>query len=367
MVQAQQRMRKPQGRREIDADFAFGAHPLGVGHLRQPLDPRLRLLGLGGAGAEAVDEALQMGAFGLSLLVGDLLQAQMLGTLALEGGVVAGVQLGLAAVQVQGMGVDVVQELSVVRDQQQRARVLQQPLLQPQHRIEVEVVGGLVEQQHVGRRHQRARQVQAHAPAARERGHRALLDLGREPQAVQQLPRARGAVVAAHFLQPVVRLGHRLPVLVGEGVGFGLQGLVHDGVAGQHEVDGRVRQRGHFLGDAGDAQARGQVQVATVGFHLAAHGGEQGRFAGAVAADHAHPPTGVQGHVDIGQQQAFAPAEGEIAKGNHGRRRLWGAADTSRGGDFTLCAGVTGFSRRRNPISIMQMVRLTLSRTRVKP
>src|SRR3546814_11386641 len=89
--------------------------------------------------------------------------------LALEGGVVADVQLRAAALQVQGVGADVVEELAVVADQQQRARVLEQPLFQPQHRVQVEVVGGLVEQQQVARGHQRARQVQAHEPAAGER------------------------------------------------------------------------------------------------------------------------------------------------------------------------------------------------------
>ena len=54
-----------------------------------------------------------MGAFGLLLLVRDLLLAQVLGALALECGVVADVQLGLAVVQVQDVGGDVVEELAV--------------------------------------------------------------------------------------------------------------------------------------------------------------------------------------------------------------------------------------------------------------
>jgi hypothetical protein len=55
----------------------------------------------------------------LFLLVRDLLLAQVLGALAFEIGVVADVQLGLALVQVQGVGADVVEELAVVRDHQQ--------------------------------------------------------------------------------------------------------------------------------------------------------------------------------------------------------------------------------------------------------
>jgi len=330
MVEPHQRMRQLQRRREIDAYLAFGANALGVGHLGQPLDPRLRLLGLRRAGAETVDEALQVRAFGLHLLVGDLLQPQLLRALVLERGVVAGVELRLAPMQVQRVGGDVVQELAVVRDQQQRAGIFQQPLLEPQHRVEVEVVGGLVEQQQVRRRHQRARQVQAHPPAAGERGHRVVVGIGREPQSVQQLAGARGAVVAADFLEPVVGFGHRFPVFVGEGIGLGLQRRVHHRVAAEHEVDRRIGQRRHLLGDARHAHPGRQVEVAQVGFHLAAYGGEQGRLARAVAADHAHAPAGMQGEVDVGQQQALAAPEREILEGDHGARILQGAAAPRR-------------------------------------
>ena len=134
---------------------------------------------------------------------------------------------------------------------------------------------------------------------------------------MQQAAGAGGAVVAVHFLQALVRLGHRFPVLVGEGIGFHLDRGVHGGVAGQHEIDGRIRQVRGFLGDAGDARLARQVDVAAVGLDIAHQGGEQAGFAGAVAADHADAVTRVQGQVDIGQQQAFAAAQGEIAEGNH--------------------------------------------------
>src|SRR3546814_4165722 len=146
-------MRQPRRRGELDPHLALGAHRLGAGELGQALHPALRLLGLAGLGLETVDEALQVRAFDLFLVVRDLLLAQLLGALALEGGVVADVQLRAAALQVQGVGADVVEELAVVADQQQRARVLEQPLFQPQHRVQVEVVGGLVEQQQRSEEH----------------------------------------------------------------------------------------------------------------------------------------------------------------------------------------------------------------------
>jgi hypothetical protein len=68
------------------------------------------------------------------------------GALALERRVVAGVGLELVAVDVNDRLGDRV-EIAVVRDQEQRARVALEPVLEPQHRVEIEVVGRLVEQQ----------------------------------------------------------------------------------------------------------------------------------------------------------------------------------------------------------------------------
>jgi hypothetical protein len=114
-----------------------------------------------------------------------------------------------------------------------------------------------------------------------------------------------------------MRDGDGFPVFVGEGVGFHLDRVVHGLVAGEHEVDGRIGQRRRFLRDGGDARLAGHVDVALVGFHLAHHRGEQGGLAGAVAPDHAHAVPRVHREIDVGQQQALAPAEREITEGDH--------------------------------------------------
>ncbi|KAG0772718.1 hypothetical protein G6F22_015497 [Rhizopus arrhizus] len=204
-----------------------------------------------------------------------------------------------------------------MRDQQQRTRVLQQPLFQPVHRVQIEVVGRFVQQQQVAGHHQRAGQVQAHAPAAGERGHRAVVGLGREAEAVQQLAGARFGVVGVELGHLRMRLSDRFPVLAGGGVGFGGQHRGHLDIAAQHEAQRRGGQRRGFLGHAGDAHLAGQVDVALVRLQLALHRREQAGLASTVAADHTHPVTGVQGQVDIGQQQPLAAAQGEITKGNH--------------------------------------------------
>ena len=59
-----------------------------------------------------------------------------------------------------------VEQIAFVADYQQRAGVALQEVLQPQRRFEIQVVGGLVEQQHVGRGKEQGGQRDAHLPPA---------------------------------------------------------------------------------------------------------------------------------------------------------------------------------------------------------
>ena len=76
---------------------------------------------------------------------------QPLGLLLQPCRVVALVRDAAAAVDFQDPAGDVVEEVAVVGDDQDRALVLDQVLLQPANRLGVEVVGGLVQQQHLWR------------------------------------------------------------------------------------------------------------------------------------------------------------------------------------------------------------------------
>ena len=53
-------------------------------------------------------------------------------------------------------------------DQNQSALIAFQPLFQPDHCVEIEVVGRFIEQQQVGAADQRLGEVKAHTPAAGE-------------------------------------------------------------------------------------------------------------------------------------------------------------------------------------------------------
>ena len=137
-------------------------------HLGQHLGARLRLLGGRGAGAVAGDIVLQPRALGIlrGLRRGELRRA--LGALPLEGVVAARIERQLAALEVEDGVDDIVEQVALVADDDQRAGIGLEEVLEPQRRFEVEVVRRLVEQQHVGRGEQQRGERDAHLPAARE-------------------------------------------------------------------------------------------------------------------------------------------------------------------------------------------------------
>src|SRR5690606_6915371 len=176
----QQRVGETQRFQEVEIEGRVDVRRRQRFHPVQFFQPALRLLGLGGLGAKAGDKFLDMRDALLLFIEGDLLLDQSFGALALEGGVVAAVAKKRLVLDVDDLLAGVVDEVAVVRDQYQRAAIALQPLLQPQAGVEVEVVGRLVEQQQVGRAHQRLRQVQANAPAAGETIDRLLQLIGPE-------------------------------------------------------------------------------------------------------------------------------------------------------------------------------------------
>ena len=137
------------------------------------------------------------------------------------------------------------------------------------------MVGRLVEQQQVGARHQRASEVEPHAPAAGKIGYRPPeIGIGKaEP--MQQFRRARFRRVAADVLQTAVQQGDAF-AFVGR---FGLDQLALDGaqfgVAVEREIECRIRQRRRFLADMGDGPRGRHFQIARLGVQFAAHQREE--------------------------------------------------------------------------------------------
>ena len=98
-----------------------------------------------------------------------------------QGGVA--VERGVA--QLKDAGAEQVEEGTVVRDDQQPAGIAREIILEPEQRLEIEVIGRLVEEEHVGGRDELRREANAPAFAPAERREEARLGvLGVEGEAL---------------------------------------------------------------------------------------------------------------------------------------------------------------------------------------
>ena len=132
----------------------------------QFLDAGLDLLGFGRLVAEAVDEGFQLlNALALVAVGGFELRAALL-FLAQIGVVVAAVELDVLVPDFHRSVYRDVEEITVVGDQDVGEGVAEQVRFEPVAGFEIEVVGRLVEQQHVGLLQEKLRERDAHLPAA---------------------------------------------------------------------------------------------------------------------------------------------------------------------------------------------------------
>jgi hypothetical protein len=111
-----------------------------------------------------------------------------------------------------------VQEVTIVGNDDHGGVVLVEHVFQPADRVDVQVVGRFVEQQHVRIREQRLRQQHAQLPARRDVAHRALC-CSVDAHAQQQLAGARFGRVAVVLGELGLELGGLHVVVVGR---FGL-------------------------------------------------------------------------------------------------------------------------------------------------
>ena len=222
---------------EVEAGHAVLDHRRDRLHPLQRLDPALRLPRLRGLGAEAVDEGLHVRPRRVLLLLLGHLLLEPGAAGVVEGVVVALVERQLLPVQVQDRPDRAVQQVAVVADDQHGVRVAREEGLEPDRALEVEVVGRLVEQQHVGPREQHRGQRHPHPPAAGELGAGARLRRGVEAEAVQDRRRARLGRMRLDVGEPGLDLGDAVRVVRVLGLGDQRRAL---GVGGEHGVDQAV-------------------------------------------------------------------------------------------------------------------------------
>ncbi|MNM42933.1 hypothetical protein D3C81_537830 [compost metagenome] len=266
-------------------------------HSLQGLDPALGLTCLGGLSLEPGDVLFHVRTLSLLLLIGLLLLCQTLGTRTLERGVAAPVEGQFALLDMGHMINHRIQEIAVVGNQQQRARVTLEPVFQPEDRIKVQVVGRLVEQQQVGRAHQGLGQVQTHPPATGEVTYTAVHLLVGEAQTGQQFacPGIGGVAVSAVEFDMQTR--QRSAVMGSFRSSKVRLNLAQADITIKHIIDSQPVERVDLLAHVRDTPVGRQQTVARVRRQLTAQQGEQAGFTGAIGADQAGFVTGVQGQL----------------------------------------------------------------------
>ena len=277
---------------EVELDGFLLLGKLDALDLLELLHAILHLLGFRGLVAELLDERLHMGDL-LGLL--RRLGAQALQALLARfevGRVVALVEVHLAVVHLGHAVHHVVHERAVVADHDDRARVAAQKALEPLHALQVEVVGGLVEQQHLGVADEQLRQRDTHLPAARELGGAAREVVLLEAQAEHDAAHLRLDGVAAQHLVGVADAPGGSKLLRRGGLAqLGLQ-LVQAALGFQHLhlrghdllEDGLVGHLDGLLLEVAHARALREQHATLVGILGARDDVEHSGLAGAVRA-----------------------------------------------------------------------------------
>ena len=199
-------------------------------------------------------------------------------------------------------------------DDDHGARIIRQMVLEPQRAFEIEIVGGLVEQQQIGRRKQRRGERHAHAPAAGEFRAGAGLIGGRKSEAGQDRGRARRRRMGVDVDEAGLDFGD--PVRIVRGFGFAQQRVALE-VGLQHDVDQAFGAVGRFLREAADAPARRNRDAAGFERQVAADRVKQRRFADAVAADKADARAGHDLHGAVVDQKPPGDPDRNIGDGKH--------------------------------------------------
>ncbi|MCY1530834.1 hypothetical protein D9M68_660400 [compost metagenome] len=288
------------------------------------LEARGGLARLGLVGRETAHEVLQFGHAFLGLgVVGHQALA------GLGGGqhvvvVVAGVDADLAVVHVGHVRAHLVQEVAVVADDDHRALVAVEHVFQPTNGVDVQVVGGFVQQQDVRIREQRLRQQHAQLPAGRHFAHGQIVLVDGDFQAQQQFAGAGFGRIAVIFRELGFKFGGAHVVVLGgfrirvDGVAFG-HGRPHLGVAHHDDVQhAQVFERELVLAQLAQAHARLQRHVARRRLQVTADDLHEGRLAGPIGPDQPVAVAFPELDADVLEKGFGTELDGEIGGGYHG-------------------------------------------------
>ena len=213
---------------------------------------------------------------------------------------------------------DAVEKMAVVRNDDQHALVLAQIILEPVNGIEVEVVGGLVEQQHLRMPEERLGEQDANFLSALQFAHFAFVQRFFEAEAIEKDRGVGFGGVAVFVADDSFEFAHAHAVFVGELVvrfrvqGFAfLQGFPQTAIAHDHGVDHAMFVEGELI-LAQDAEFFRPRDVALGGFELAGEDLHERGFAGAVGAGDGVAAAGEKGGGDVLEQYSGAEPHRDV-------------------------------------------------------
>ena len=284
---------------------------------------RSGLTALGHIGREAADEFFQFLLLFLGLLALVLRLAQGELRRLVPERIVTREEGHFAEVDVDGVGANLVEEVTVVRNDEHGVFEVAEIVFEPFHRFEVKVVGWLVEEEVVGLTEEGLCQHHAHLLLVGEVAHEFAVEGLLDAEAGKQGGGVVFGRVAADGGKLVFEFGHFDAVFVRE-VLFRVEGIAllhdlpHHGVTLQHGVEHRlVVEFEVVLRENGQPLAGTEFHLAFGGLEFAADGFEQGGFAGTVGTDDTIDVAVREFHVHILIEDALAELNGYVGKCDH--------------------------------------------------
>ena len=209
-------------------------------------------------------------------------------------------------------------------DEEARPLAADEPLLKPHHRVEVEVVGRLVEEQQVRAAHQGLREVEPDPPPAREVRDGASEVFRVEPEAVEDPSRPRLRGVAVDGLELRVERGEAPVVALALGRLDAALHRTERPVAVHRPVEGGGRARLGLLGEVGDGPAPRDPDVTLLGQEASPKEEEEARLADPVPPHDTGAMARVHDEVEPREQGRRASLEGDVREVDHRRGGLGG-------------------------------------------
>ena len=213
-------------------------------HTFQRLQPRLRLARLGGLGAKAIHKRLNARAFRYQLYILRLLLRLAFRPNAQEIREIPGIERDAPTIEMRNRIHAAFQQPAIMADHNRRPRKPREPTLQPERRLQIQMVRWFIQQQQIRFQKQGARECHTHAPPTRKFRQRPRLRRSIKTKPGKHRRRARRRTIGTDRNQPFMDLSN--PPRISSAIRFHEQCRAF-GIRGQNRFQQARRTRRRFL------------------------------------------------------------------------------------------------------------------------